>query len=145
MRALVFTAYFSTEGIKSCAWLYIMCVPRSVSVAVALVSLGGRGVATLFSVQLVLTTAPPPPPPSQIVKRKGVTRGLYAGLSAAFLRQWLYGSCRMGIFSQLLNSYVEENRTEQSRTRGESTVCVLCAMCRASYAACRVSCVAYMY
>jgi hypothetical protein len=27
----------------------------------------------------------------QIVKRKGLVNGLYAGLSAAYLRQWTYG------------------------------------------------------
>lgn len=32
----------------------------------------------------------------------GLVNGLYAGISAAFLRQWLYGSCRMGIYSYLL-------------------------------------------
>jgi solute carrier family 25 oxoglutarate transporter 11 len=40
----------------------------------------------------------------KIVSREGVRRGLYAGLSAAFLRQWTYGACRMGIYSYLLNS-----------------------------------------
>merc|ERR1719333_1199619 len=34
----------------------------------------------------------------------GLRRGLYAGLSAAFLRQWTYGSCRIGIYSFLLKS-----------------------------------------
>ena len=29
----------------------------------------------------------------QIVKRKGIVNGLYAGLSAAYLRQWTYGQC----------------------------------------------------
>lgn len=29
----------------------------------------------------------------QIVKRKGIVSGLYAGLSAAYLRQWTYGQC----------------------------------------------------
>ena len=28
--------------------------------------------------------------------------GLYAGIGAAYLRQWTYGSCRMGIYSYLL-------------------------------------------
>ena len=82
-------------------------------------------------------------------------RGLYAGLSAAFLRQWLYGSCRMGIFSQLLNSYVEENAEEKREHRavpGVNVPCVLCVMCRASCAVrrvpcavCCVLCVAYAY
>ena len=38
-----------------------------------------------------------------------MVRGLYPGLSAAFLRQVLYGSCRMGIFSFLLNRYKTEH------------------------------------
>ena len=38
-----------------------------------------------------------------IAKTQGI-KGLYSGLSAAFLRQWTYGSCRMGIFSYLVNS-----------------------------------------
>jgi solute carrier family 25 oxoglutarate transporter 11 len=37
-----------------------------------------------------------------IYKNAGLANGLYAGISAAFLRQWLYGSCRMGIYSYLL-------------------------------------------
>lgn len=39
---------------------------------------------------------------SSIVQANGVVNGLYAGVSAAYLRQWLYGSCRMGIYSYLL-------------------------------------------
>lgn len=38
----------------------------------------------------------------QIVERSGVKDGLYAGISAAYLRQWLYGSCRIGIYAFLL-------------------------------------------
>ena len=30
--------------------------------------------------------------------------GMYAGIGAAYLRQWTYGSCRMGIYSYLLES-----------------------------------------
>jgi solute carrier family 25 oxoglutarate transporter 11 len=37
-----------------------------------------------------------------IYKNAGFANGLYAGISAAFLRQWLYGSCRMGLYSYLL-------------------------------------------
>lgn len=40
----------------------------------------------------------------KIAARNGVRRGLYAGLSAAYLRQWTYGSCRIGIFSWLLSA-----------------------------------------
>lgn len=39
---------------------------------------------------------------TSIYKRNGLRGGLYAGVSAAYLRQWLYGSCRMGIYSFLL-------------------------------------------
>jgi solute carrier family 25 oxoglutarate transporter 11 len=37
-----------------------------------------------------------------IYRSAGLVNGLYAGISAAYLRQWLYGSCRMGIYSYLL-------------------------------------------
>lgn len=37
-----------------------------------------------------------------IFQTGGLSNGLYAGVSAAYLRQWLYGSCRMGIYSYLL-------------------------------------------
>ena len=39
---------------------------------------------------------------ASIYQTGGLSNGLYAGISAAFLRQWLYGSCRMGIYSYLL-------------------------------------------
>jgi solute carrier family 25 oxoglutarate transporter 11 len=35
--------------------------------------------------------------------------GLYAGIGAAFLRQWTYGSCRMGIYSYLLEGAKESH------------------------------------
>jgi len=38
----------------------------------------------------------------QIFRNAGFSEGLYAGISAAYLRQWLYGSCRIGIYSYLL-------------------------------------------
>eukprot|EP00808_Paulinella_micropora_P017224 g74665.t1 len=40
---------------------------------------------------------------THIYRTAGVQKGLYAGLTAAYLRQILYGSCRMGIYSQLLD------------------------------------------
>eukprot|EP00283_Hemiselmis_rufescens_P011229 CAMPEP_0173435984 /NCGR_PEP_ID=MMETSP1357-20121228/15697_1 /TAXON_ID=77926 /ORGANISM="Hemiselmis rufescens, Strain PCC563" /LENGTH=309 /DNA_ID=CAMNT_0014401029 /DNA_START=46 /DNA_END=975 /DNA_ORIENTATION=- len=40
---------------------------------------------------------------SQIIKRNGVLRGLYPGIDAAFMRQWTYGSCRLGIYAFLLD------------------------------------------
>jgi solute carrier family 25 (mitochondrial oxoglutarate transporter), member 11 len=39
-----------------------------------------------------------------IVKQEGFIKGLYAGIGAAYLRQWLYGSCRIGIYSFLLEA-----------------------------------------
>mmetsp|Transcript_104927 Transcript_104927/g.334025 ORF Transcript_104927/g.334025 Transcript_104927/m.334025 type:complete len:297 (-) Transcript_104927:153-1043(-) len=37
-----------------------------------------------------------------VFKEAGLRRGLYSGLSAAFLRQWTYGAGRVGIYSYLL-------------------------------------------
>lgn len=39
-----------------------------------------------------------------VYNAQGVYRGLYSGLTAAFLRQWTYGACRLGIYSFLLKS-----------------------------------------
>ena len=39
-----------------------------------------------------------------IYNSAGISHGLYAGISAAFLRQWMYGSFRMGIYSYLLEN-----------------------------------------
>lgn len=44
-----------------------------------------------------------------IYKKDGVKEGLYAGVSAAYLRQWLYGSCRIGIYAYLLENAQNEN------------------------------------
>lgn len=44
-----------------------------------------------------------------IYKENGVKEGLYAGVSAAYLRQWLYGSCRIGIYAYLLENAQNEN------------------------------------
>lgn len=38
----------------------------------------------------------------KIYQRSGFVNGIYAGISAAYLRQWLYGSCRIGIYAYLL-------------------------------------------
>lgn len=46
----------------------------------------------------------------QIYRQAGFSGGLYAGISAAYLRQWLYGSCRIGIYSYLLEKAQIENR-----------------------------------
>eukprot|EP01063_Lacrimia_lanifica_P035557 TRINITY_DN680_c0_g1_i1.p1 TRINITY_DN680_c0_g1~~TRINITY_DN680_c0_g1_i1.p1 ORF type:complete len:330 (+),score=108.95 TRINITY_DN680_c0_g1_i1:72-1061(+) len=48
----------------------------------------------------------------QIYAKGGVRSGLYAGVSAAYLRQWLYGSCRMGIYSNLLEQQQLKNVAE---------------------------------
>ncbi|CAD7970918.1 unnamed protein product [Amoebophrya sp. A120] len=50
-----------------------------------------------------------------IVAEAGVP-GLYNGLSAAFLRQWMYGSGRMGIYSYLLSDYKAKNGPKSSPT-----------------------------
>lgn len=46
---------------------------------------------------------------SGIYKKDGLKGGLYAGVSAAYLRQWLYGSCRIGIYAYLLENAQEQN------------------------------------
>lgn len=46
---------------------------------------------------------------SGIYKQDGIKEGLYAGVSAAYLRQWLYGSCRIGIYAYLLENAQNEN------------------------------------
>eukprot|EP00584_Thalassiosira_punctigera_P022034 CAMPEP_0172551016 /NCGR_PEP_ID=MMETSP1067-20121228/35034_1 /TAXON_ID=265564 ORGANISM="Thalassiosira punctigera, Strain Tpunct2005C2" /NCGR_SAMPLE_ID=MMETSP1067 /ASSEMBLY_ACC=CAM_ASM_000444 /LENGTH=306 /DNA_ID=CAMNT_0013338727 /DNA_START=76 /DNA_END=996 /DNA_ORIENTATION=+ len=44
-----------------------------------------------------------------IYKKDGLKEGLYAGVSAAYLRQWLYGSCRIGIYAYLLENAQNAN------------------------------------
>lgn len=46
---------------------------------------------------------------SQVMNREGIKKGLYAGISAAYLRQWLYGSCRIGIYAFLLEQAQQKN------------------------------------
>jgi len=46
---------------------------------------------------------------TSIYRTAGLSNGLYAGISAAYLRQWMYGSCRMGIYSFLLERRKLEN------------------------------------
>lgn len=41
---------------------------------------------------------------AKTIFRDNGPKGMYAGIGAAFLRQWTYGSCRMGIYSTLLKS-----------------------------------------
>jgi len=45
----------------------------------------------------------------QVLARDGIVKGLYAGISAAYLRQWLYGSCRIGIYAFLLEQAQQKN------------------------------------
>jgi solute carrier family 25 oxoglutarate transporter 11 len=45
----------------------------------------------------------------QLYKKEGLKNGLYAGISAAYLRQWLYGSCRIGIYAYLLEQAQLDN------------------------------------
>lgn len=47
----------------------------------------------------------------KIYQRSGLRGGLYAGISAAYLRQWLYGSCRIGIYANLLEKAQLKNVT----------------------------------
>ncbi|ACI64349.1 mitochondrial carrier protein, partial [Thalassiosira pseudonana CCMP1335] len=44
-----------------------------------------------------------------IYKKDGLKDGLFAGISAAYLRQWLYGSCRIGIYAYLLENAQNAN------------------------------------
>mmetsp|Transcript_8975 Transcript_8975/g.15597 ORF Transcript_8975/g.15597 Transcript_8975/m.15597 type:complete len:310 (+) Transcript_8975:157-1086(+) len=44
-----------------------------------------------------------------IYQKDGIKDGLYAGISAAYLRQWLYGSCRIGIYAYLLENAQNAN------------------------------------
>jgi solute carrier family 25 oxoglutarate transporter 11 len=55
-----------------------------------------------------------------IYRSSGIKNGLYAGISAAYLRQWLYGSCRMGIYSYLLELQKTANigKSDQSISFG---------------------------
>ena len=51
-----------------------------------------------------------------IYKRAGLTNGIYAGISAAYLRQWLYGSFRIGVYSyQFEHAQIENERAGRSR------------------------------
>jgi len=45
----------------------------------------------------------------KIVSKEGIQNGLYAGIGAAYLRQWLYGSCRIGIYAFLLEQAQTNN------------------------------------
>mmetsp|Transcript_43978 Transcript_43978/g.138816 ORF Transcript_43978/g.138816 Transcript_43978/m.138816 type:complete len:346 (-) Transcript_43978:152-1189(-) len=62
---------------------------------------GGGGTAKAYKNPLDATI--------QIVKRKGFFKGLYTGIDAAYLRQWTYGSCRVGIYAWLLNKFSKKD------------------------------------
>ena len=47
-----------------------------------------------------------------IVQREGIINGLYAGIGAAYLRQWLYGSCRIGIYAFLLERAQQQQQQQ---------------------------------
>lgn len=62
---------------------------------------GGGGTAKMYKNPLDATI--------QIVKRKGLLSGLYTGIDAAYMRQWTYGSCRVGIYAFLLNKFTKKD------------------------------------
>jgi solute carrier family 25 oxoglutarate transporter 11 len=62
---------------------------------------GGGGVAKAYKNPLDATI--------QIIQRKGFFQGLYTGIDAAYLRQWTYGSCRVGIYAYLLNMFTKKD------------------------------------
>lgn len=49
---------------------------------------------------------------AQIYRRNGLSQGLYAGISAAYLRQWMYGSFRIGVYSNLLEKAQLKNMAQ---------------------------------
>jgi len=49
----------------------------------------------------------------QLVRKHGVATGLYNGIGAAYLRQWTYGSCRIGIYSYLFATYKPKSLWEK--------------------------------
>lgn len=46
---------------------------------------------------------------TKIYSRAGLVGGLYAGVSAAYLRQWMYGSFRIGVYAYLLEQTQLQN------------------------------------
>jgi len=97
--------------------------PTSLGTRMVLGALGGMGAATVchpldvIRVQMQLDggggTAKsyknPLDAAAQIIKRKGLFQGLYTGIDAAYLRQWTYGSCRVGIYAYLLNAFTKKD------------------------------------
>lgn len=89
--------------------------PQTASLPMRMVlgALGGMGGSSVchpldvIRVQMQVDTAGmyknPLDAATKIVKRDGFITGLYSGISAAYLRQWTYGSCRVGIYAFLLD------------------------------------------
>lgn len=67
---------------------------------------GGGGAAKAYKNPLDATI--------QIIQRKGFFTGLYTGIDAAYLRQWTYGSCRVGIYAWLLNAFTKKDENGKS-------------------------------
>mmetsp|Transcript_37416 Transcript_37416/g.79851 ORF Transcript_37416/g.79851 Transcript_37416/m.79851 type:complete len:311 (+) Transcript_37416:140-1072(+) len=55
---------------------------------------------------------------TKIYGRAGLVEGLYAGVSAAYLRQWMYGSFRIGIYAYLLEQTQLQN-VSQGRDKND--------------------------
>jgi len=97
--------------------------PTSLPTRMVLGALGGMGAATVchpldvIRVQMQLDGGGgaakayknPLDAAVQIAKRKGFFQGLYTGVDAAYLRQWTYGSCRVGIYAYLLNEFTKKD------------------------------------
>mmetsp|Transcript_7017 Transcript_7017/g.17304 ORF Transcript_7017/g.17304 Transcript_7017/m.17304 type:complete len:368 (+) Transcript_7017:293-1396(+) len=56
---------------------------------------------------------------TSIYQRSGLVNGLYSGISAAFLRQWLYGSVRMGLYSYLLEKQQLLNLSQNNKPKND--------------------------
>ena len=95
--------------------------PTSLGTRMVLGALGGMGAATVchpldvVRVQMQLdggggaakTFKNPADAVVQIVQKNGFFKGLYTGIDAAYMRQWTYGSCRVGIYAYLLNMFTK--------------------------------------
>jgi hypothetical protein len=70
------------------------CPPRA-QIRVQMQIDGGSGASRAYSGPLDAAM--------KIYQRKGLLGGLYPGIDAAFLRQWTYGACRVGIYAYLFD------------------------------------------
>ena len=59
---------------------------------------------------------------TKIYQRAGVIEGLYAGVSAAYLRQWMYGSFRIGIYAYLLEQTQLQN-VKNDKSKNDIAFC----------------------